>query len=256
MRKARSVSFSVKRQRGPVGLARLLVAAEPAQEVGLGRRQVAVAGEPAVALQRLDLLQRSLGAGHHRHHHRAVQRHHRRRPDAQQRVVEHQQLRPIRLLVGRRLGVQRGDRGLQREAARRPRPQRGHDQPVGLGDLRRVPRQAVLLAQPQQPPAASTRVEARAACTSSSASSPATSRSSGSSACSMRARSSARSATSTRTSASPDGAVCAVVDSRCTTVSTASSALGEFLGARLGVRNPGRSDLLLRPRDPRRHRRL
>ena len=60
-RNSRSAAFSVKRQRVAIGLARLLVAAQPPQEIGLRRRQVAIARQAAVGLERFDLGQRRLG---------------------------------------------------------------------------------------------------------------------------------------------------------------------------------------------------
>ena len=57
-------------------------------------------------------------------------------------------------------------------------------------------------------------------------------------------------------SPSPDGAVCPVVNSRCTTVSTASSRSGSSARRRHPVGDARGGDLLLRPGDPGRHGRL
>ena len=82
------------------------------------------------------------------------------------------------------------------------------------------------------------RVARRLSVSSSSASRPVTSASPGSSSCSIRATSSPRSTRSARTSESPVGAVWPVVNSRCTTVSTALVRAGSSSGGgtRYGIR--------------------
>ena len=254
-RKARSVSLSVSasasgRPRPPPRGGRAGAAGRPWSPAGSGSRRGgrrAPAPRPPPAPPR---------AVDHRHRDRAVERHHRRRPDAQQRVVEHQHLRPVGLRVARRLRVQRGDRGLQREAARRAGPQRGHDSRSASAISSRSQSERSCSSSRSSAPGV-LRVARRACVHEQQREQPARPRARpGSSARSMRARSSARSARSTRTSASPDGAVWPVVDSRCTTVSTASRRGGESSGAGTTYGMPRGGDLLLGPRHPRRHRRL
>jgi hypothetical protein len=61
-------------QRVPIGSRRRRCPAEAAQQVGLGRGQVAVARQPPVLLQLGDLGQRRLRPIHHRANDRPVQR--------------------------------------------------------------------------------------------------------------------------------------------------------------------------------------
>src|SRR5580704_16667575 len=99
-----------QRQRLPVGAGRLVGPAEPGQQVGPDRVQILVAGQSAVGVEPLDLGQRRLRAVGHRQRHGAVQRDDRRRPHREQPVVQLDELRPVGLVVGRRLGVEGGDR--------------------------------------------------------------------------------------------------------------------------------------------------
>ena len=122
--------------------------AQPLQQVGLRRGEVAVAGEAAVALELLHRGQRRLRPLDLGQRHRAVERHHRRRPDPRQLAVELEDLRPVRLLVARRLRVERGDRrlqheppggpGLQRAARSARRPRRSARDPTRCGPGRRA----------------------------------------------------------------------------------------------------------------------
>ena len=67
--------------------------------------------------------------------------------DAQQHVVEPDDLRPVGRGGGRRLGVHRRDRRLQRVGAEAPRRQRPLDERRALGDLLAVPQRAVLVVE-------------------------------------------------------------------------------------------------------------
>ncbi len=83
-------------------------------------------------------------AVHHRDRHRAVQRHDGRGLQALEKVVEADDLRPVRLLGARRLAMQGRDRRLQRERAGAA-AKRLLDQRQRLGDLRVIPAAAILL---------------------------------------------------------------------------------------------------------------
>ena len=113
--------------------------AELAQQVRLGGGQVPVTGEVATALQVLDLGQPGPGAIRHGQRDRAVERDHGRGPDLDEPVVELEDLRPVSVAVARCFSVQGGDRGLQREPARPPAPQRAGDQRGPLADRATIP---------------------------------------------------------------------------------------------------------------------
>jgi hypothetical protein len=138
-------------QRGLIGLGRFGVAAQAVQEISLRRGQEVMAGEAAVALECLDICERGLRSIDHRYRDRPVERDDGSRPDPQQLPVEREDLRPVGLRVARGLRVERGDGGLQCETSRRTGAERGHDEPVGLGDQLPVPCRPVLLFEPQQP---------------------------------------------------------------------------------------------------------
>ena len=144
-----------QRQRGPVGLRRLGVAARAAQQVGLGRGQVAVPGQPPVPLPPARAISASPAAGPltMASDHGPVQRHHRRRPGRQQLVV---QARAARASRSPRSSAPRRAPPRWPPAARtgraRPPAQRADHQRGALGDGRLVPAGPVLVGQQQQPP--------------------------------------------------------------------------------------------------------
>ena len=245
-----------ERQRGRERVHRLGVPAEAVQQVGLRGRQVAVAGEPPVALERLDVRQRRRRAVDHRDRDGAVERDHRRRPHPQQLVVQRQDLRPVGVVVrsaperaarrwrpgGRTARGPASERaedeaGRPRRCARGPRP-RGpappaHQAAGGVG----AGRAAGLVGQQQ-------RQQARGLALA------------GSSARSIRARSSARPVRSSRTSVAAGGRG---VPGRVEQVDDGERGVeprGQLVGRRHRVGDAGGGDLLLGAGDARRHRRL
>ena len=86
----------------------------------------------------------------HRHRDRAVQLDHRGGVRSRQHVVEADDLRPVGRGGGRRLGVHRRDRRLNRVRADPPRRQRPLHEPRALRDLIPVPQRAVLIVEQDQ----------------------------------------------------------------------------------------------------------
>src|SRR5918998_1941551 len=107
-----------------VGRPRLGGTAETAQEVGARRGEVAVARELRFGREGVERGQPGVWAIGEADGDGAVKCHHRRRPYLDEQVVERDHLAPIGALPRRCLGVDRGDRRHQREAARRPAYQR------------------------------------------------------------------------------------------------------------------------------------
>src|SRR6266545_7096812 len=137
-------------QRRAVGGGRLAVTAEAAQQVGPYGRKIAVAGEPAVPLQDLDLVESGLRSAYHRHRHGPVERDDRRGPDLQQPVVEPENLAPVGGGVAAGHHVQRGDGGLKRVPADAAGPERVDGQAATFVDGGPIPGGPVLLFEHQQ----------------------------------------------------------------------------------------------------------
>lgn len=134
----------------PIGVPRVVQTTEAAVEIGAGRVQQVIVVELSAGQQIVDQPQASFGPFAHGHRHRAVQFDHRRGADAQQHVVEPDDLRPVGLRGAGRLGVHGDDRGLQGVGPESPRGQRTLDQRRTFLDLRPVPQAAVLVIETHQ----------------------------------------------------------------------------------------------------------
>ena len=131
--------------------ARLVRPVEPAQQVGPGRRQQVEAGQPRVqAGQQREPGRRAVHLGDRD---RPVQPDHRRAGQLLQQRVERGDPGPVRLCRRDRPAVLGGDRGLQQVRPGAPAPRRRPQQGLALGDLPGVPAGPVLLGQQHQPPA-------------------------------------------------------------------------------------------------------
>jgi hypothetical protein len=100
--------------------------------------------------QRLDLGQRGLGSLRVTRSDGPVEQHHRGRRQLLQPVVEQPDLAPVRVLVVRGLGVQRGDGRLDLVGAGPAQSEGPVEQAGGLGDQGLVPASPVLVGQPDQ----------------------------------------------------------------------------------------------------------
>jgi hypothetical protein len=107
--------------------------------------QEVVAGERLGDLGLVDQSEAGRGAGGHRDRRGAVQPDHRGRRAGQPRVVQAHDLPPVGRLGGRRLGVDRGDRGLELVRPEILAPERPLDQRAPLGDPPPVPPRPVLV---------------------------------------------------------------------------------------------------------------
>ena len=151
VRNARSASLSARASASSYADRRLGAAAQPAQQVGPGRRQVPVARQPAVGGQPVHLGERGLRAGDLGQRDRPVERDDRRRPLAQQRVVERDDPAPPGLRV------RRGDARAPRRwppAGRTGRPGCGAGRgpgPSPSSTCARSQRSAVLVGEQHQP---------------------------------------------------------------------------------------------------------
>ena len=104
-----------RRERGGAPqLIRLGITAEAAQDVGAGRAEQVVAGEPRVAGDRVQRRQRGFGPIGVQDRDRAVELDDRRRRQLSERVVEGDDRLPVGLLERARPRVAGGDRGLDR----------------------------------------------------------------------------------------------------------------------------------------------
>jgi hypothetical protein len=117
------------------------------EQVGPDRVEAVVAGQAIVGPQRSQQLEPGPGPVHHRHGHSVVERGHRVGGDAQQELVEQDDLQPVGCLVGRSLVVHGGDGRLDLVRAERSLDQRPGYQGDSLGDGGRIPEGAILLRQ-------------------------------------------------------------------------------------------------------------
>ncbi len=133
-----------------IGAASLVDARQPPQQVGTGGVAQVVVAQFAARQQLVHQPQAGRRAVAHRHGHRAIQFHHRRRSQAQQHVVEPDDLRPVGLRRAGRLGMHGDDCRLQGIGPEVAAGQGAAHQHRTLGDQSPVPGAAVLVLQPHQ----------------------------------------------------------------------------------------------------------
>ena len=142
-----------QRQRPQIGVARLVGAAQTAQQLTLGRMQVVI----VVELEAIDDLEAGLGAVLLGDGHGAAELDDRGAGDAAQLAVQGGDLRPITLIVS----VQGRDRGLQDVRSAAVQRQRPVEHDAAFLDLRGVPERPVLVCQQHELPVSRSRPAAR-----------------------------------------------------------------------------------------------
>jgi len=108
--------------------ARLGMPCEPFQQIATRSRQPGIVAQRGFLAQRIDEIERRLRPLRHAHRHGAIQAHHWRCVECEKRIVDRDDLRPVRRRRARRARMARRERGLQRiggpgrRAARRAPP--------------------------------------------------------------------------------------------------------------------------------------
>ena len=107
--------------RALVGGASLRGSAEASRKVGFGCVRQVVVVKLSASEDRVDKSKTGLGSVAHRHRHRAVELDYRRWFDAEQNIIEADDLSPVRGVGGWALRMDGGDRCLQRVRTETPR---------------------------------------------------------------------------------------------------------------------------------------